>query len=96
MVLKLFLFVPCIVNSVHVVTYIVMFSEAPSPQYLNWLIVVQHCVKDICMCVSLGGTPFVLLVIMVLCIAISYVLWKMNSLAYLKIFAVSDTCCIWY
>ena len=77
----------------YVVMYIVMFSEAPLPQYLNWLTVVRHCVKEICMCVSLGGTPFVLLVIMVLCIVISCVLWKMHSLAYLKIFAVSDTCC---
>ena len=38
-VLKLFLFVPCILNRVYIVMYIVMFSEAPLPQYLNWLTV---------------------------------------------------------
>ena len=92
MVLKLFLVVPSIVNRVYVVMYIVIFSEAPLRQYLNWLTVVRHCVKEICMCVLLVVTPFVLLVITVLCIAISCVLWKMNSLAYLKSFAVSDTC----
>ena len=81
MVLKLFLFVPCILNGVYIVMY-VMFSEAPIPQYLNWLTVVLHCVNGFCMCVSLGGTPFVLLVIMVLCIVISFVLWKMHSLIY--------------
>jgi len=90
MVLKLFLFVPCIVNGMCTV----MFSEALLPQYLHWLTVVLHCVKEVCMCVSLGGTPFVLLVIMVLCIAISCVLWKMHSLIYLKIFAVLDMSCI--
>ena len=94
MVLKWFLFVPCILNGVYVVMYIVMFSEAPLPQFMNWLTVVLHCVKEICMHVSLVGTPFVLLVIMVLCIAISCVLRKMHSLIYLKIFAVSDTHCI--
>jgi hypothetical protein len=35
-------------------------------------------------CVSLGGTPFVLLAITVLCIAISCVLWKTHSLIYLN------------
>jgi hypothetical protein len=95
MVLKFFLFVPCILNGVCIVIYIVMFSEAQLPQYLNWLTVVLHCVKEHCMYNSLGGTAFVLLVIMVLCIAISCVLWKMHSLIYLKIFAVLDTCCIW-
>jgi len=39
MVLKLFLFVPCILNVVYIVMYIVMFSEAPLPRYLNWLTV---------------------------------------------------------
>jgi len=39
MVLKLFLFVPCILNGVYIVLYIVMFSEALLPQYLNWLTV---------------------------------------------------------
>ena len=70
--------------------YIVMFSEALLLQCLDWLTVVLHCVKEHCTCVSLGGTAFVLFVIMVLCIAISCVLWKMHSLIYLKIFAVSD------
>ena len=56
MVLKLFLFVPCIVNRVYVVMYIVMFSEAPLPQYLNWLTVVRHCVKEICMCLARWDT----------------------------------------
>jgi hypothetical protein len=45
MVLKLFLFVPCILHGVYIVMYIVMFSEAPLPQYLNWLTVVRHCIK---------------------------------------------------
>ena len=75
--------------------YVVMFSEAPLPQYVNWMTVVLHCVKEKCMCVSLGGTPVVLLVITVLCTAISCVLWKMHSLIYLKIFVISDMYCIW-
>ena len=94
MMLKLFLFVPCILNGVYIVMYIVMFSEAPLLHFMNWLTVVLHCVEEICMHVSLGGTPFMLLVITVLCIAISYVLRKVHSLIYLKIFAVSDTRCI--
>jgi len=89
MVVKLFLFVPGILNRMYRVMYVVMFSEAPLPEYLNWLTVILHCMKEICMCVSLGGTPFVLLVITVLFIAISCVLWKIHSLAYLKAFAVS-------
>jgi len=93
MVLKLFLFIHCILNRVYIVLCIVMFSEAPLPQHLNWLTVL-HCVKEHCMCVSLGGTPFVLLVITVLCIAIRCVPWKMYSLIYLKIFAVLDASCI--
>jgi len=95
MVLKLFLFVPGILNGVYVVMCIVLFSEAPLPQYLNWLTVTGSalCEKH-CMYVSLGGTPFVFLVITVLCIAISFVLWKMHSLIYLKIFAVLDMSCI--
>ena len=36
-VLKLFLFVLCILNRVYIVMYVVLFSEAPLPQYLNWL-----------------------------------------------------------
>jgi len=95
MVLKLFLFIPCILNRVYIVLYIVMFLRH---RYLSiwtgWQLVVLHCVKEHCMCVSLGGTPYVLFVITVLCIAISCVLWKMYSLIYLKIFAVLDVSCI--
>jgi len=76
------------------VMYVIMFSEAPLPQHLNYLSLVLQCVKGFYMCVSLGGTPFVIFVITVLCIAISCVLWKMHSLKHLKIFVVSDMCCI--
>jgi len=39
MVLKLFLFLPCILNGVYLVMYIVMFSQAPLPQCMKWLTV---------------------------------------------------------
>ena len=48
------------------------------------------------MCVSLGGTSFVFLVITILCIATCSVLQKVHSLTRLKIFAVCDACCILY
>jgi hypothetical protein len=46
------------------------------------------------MCVSLGETPFVCLVVTVLCIATSCVLQKVHLLMHVKIFAVCDACCI--
>jgi hypothetical protein len=69
--IKLFLFVPCILNRVYIVMYVIMFSEVPLPQYLTCLTVVLQCLKEFYVCVWLGGTPFVLFVITVLCIAIS-------------------------
>jgi len=46
MMLKLFLFVPCILNRVYVVMYVVVFSEAPLPQYLNCLTVSSSAVLE--------------------------------------------------
>jgi len=46
MVLKLFLFVPCILNRVYIVVYIVMFSEAPLPQFMNWLTVSGSALRE--------------------------------------------------
>ena len=69
--------------------YIVMFSEAPLPPFELADSVSALCERTLHVCDSLGGTPFVLLAITILCIAISCVVWKMNSLIYLKIFAVS-------
>ena len=43
--LKLHLFVHCILNRVYIVMY-VMFSEAPLPQYLNWLTVSVSALRE--------------------------------------------------
>ena len=76
--------------------YVSISSEAPLPQYLNCRTVSRSALLEgiLVMCISLGGTPFVFLVITVLCIATSCVLQKVHSLTYLKIFAVCDACCI--
>jgi len=78
--------------------HVIMCSEAPLPQYLNCWTVSRSALLEgiLVVCVSLGGTPFVFLVITVLCIATSCVLQKVLSLIHLKIFAVCDACCIWY
>jgi hypothetical protein len=89
----LFMFVPRILNREYVFMCVVMSYEAPLPQYLNCRTVSG---SELFEGIPLGGTPFVFLVIMVLCIAISCVLRKMHSPIHLKIFAVWDTCCIWY
>jgi hypothetical protein len=56
MVLKLLLFVPGILNGVYIVMYIIMLSEAPLPQYLHWLTVVLHCVKENCVSLARWDT----------------------------------------
>ena len=53
-------------------------SEPPLPQYQNCARVCGLYIgRENCACVSLGWTPLSLLVIMVLCVAISRVMWKM-------------------
>jgi len=54
MVLKLFLFVPCILNRVYIVMYIVMVSEALLPQYLNWLTVSGSALREVILHVFLA------------------------------------------
>ena len=46
MAFKLFFFVPCILNAVYILMYIVMFSEAPLPQYLHWLTVSGSALRE--------------------------------------------------
>jgi hypothetical protein len=79
-----------------IITYAIMSSEAPLPQYLNCRPVSRSELLEVTlfMCVSLDGTPFMFLVITVLCIATSCVLRKVHSHMHLKIFAVCDACCI--
>jgi hypothetical protein len=76
------MFVPCILNR----GYIIMSSyEAPLPQYLNcWTVSGSALLGGI----SIGGTPFVFLVIMLLCIAISCVLQNLHLLTHRRIFAL--------
>ena len=71
-------------------------SEASLSQYLSCRRISESVLLEgiLVMCVSLGGTPFVFLVITVLCIATSCVLRKRHSLIHLKIFVVCDACCI--
>jgi len=61
MVLKLFLFVPGILNGAYIVMYIVMFSEAPLPQYLNWLTVNSSALHEgiLHVCLTRWDTIFV-------------------------------------
>jgi len=92
------MFVPCILDRQYI-NYdmcVVVSSEAPLPQYLNCRTVSRSVPREgiLVVCVSLGGTPFVFLVITVLCIATSCVLRIMHSLLQLKIFSVWDACCI--
>ena len=58
-----------------------MSSEVSLPQYLNCQTVSRSTQLEgiLVVCVSLGGTPFVFLVITVLCIATSCVLQKVYS-----------------
>jgi len=73
---------------------VIVSSEAPLPQYFNCWKVSRSALREgiLVVFVSLGGTPFVFLVITVLCIATSCVLRIMHSLIHLKIFAVCDAC----
>ena len=76
------MFVPCILNREYIIMYVVSYV-APLPQYLNcWTNSGSALLEGI----PLGGTPFVFLVITVLCIAISCVLRNLHSLIHLKIF----------
>jgi len=88
---RLIKLVPCILD---IIMYVIMSSEAPSPQYLNCRTVSRSALLEGILCVSLGGTAFVFLVITVLCIATSCVLQKVHSPIHLKIFAVCNACCI--
>jgi len=64
----------------------VVSSEAPLPQYFNCRTVSRSALREgiLVVFVSLGGTPFVFLVITVLCIATSCVLRIMHSHIHLK------------
>ena len=75
-----------------------MSSEASLPQCLNCQSFSGTILLEeiLVMCVLLGGTPFVFLVITVLCIATRCVLQKSHSLTHLNIFAVCVACCICY
>jgi len=71
--------------------YVISY-EAPLPQYLNcWTVSGSALLEGN----PIGGTPFVFLVITVLCIAISCVLQNLHSLTHIRIFALSGMCCIW-
>jgi hypothetical protein len=83
--------VPCGLDSQYIVMYVITASEAPLPQYVNCWIVSRSVLFQglLVMCVSLGGTPFVFLVIAVLCIATSCVLQE-SSFTYI----LRDFCCL--
>ena len=85
---------PCILDRQYTVMYVVVSSEAPLPQYLNCRTVSRSALLEgiLVMFVSLGETPFVFLVITVLCIATGRVLLKVYSRIHLKVFAVCDAC----
>jgi hypothetical protein len=95
----LILFVPCILSGVYIIMY-VSFTEQSSHQCLNCLMVCCSALLEGILHVCLPKRHPVLLFlswlcIKVLCIAISYILWKMHSLAHCKSFAGSGTCCIY-
>jgi len=64
--------------------YVFISSEATLPKYLNCRPLSRSVLLEgiLVLCVSQGGTPFVFLVITVLCIATSCVLRKVHSLTY--------------
>ena len=90
MVLKLFLFVPCILNKIYRVMYVVMFSEAPLPLYLNWLADSALCEGNLHVCLTRWDT---------ICVACHNGIVHSHQLCFVEdafTYIFKDFCCLRY